>query len=635
MSINQLLSEELFKVYENIDIRLNKIQKGNEDFETKKKYVKELKEQYTGKLNKYKEAIGYFSEYFIKKNQLNNHIISARVGSPTPYGYQPKNYLWSGISIDEDKSFSFQYSWVIQKDLIEVTFCFGSGVSTSGKLEINKKESKENNLKILEQNLFDAISKPENMYIVRKLIENEGFVITSNWLQKDKTGSGKIEDLMENLRNNSAAKSGITRFFSKDEVLAEGFDLEEKIFNYFKIFKPIWDSLEGNPHEQLQRQGIKKIKSHEEKHHRNIVYQLKDIVTHINNYITTKGFYYKYNEIVNLLLSLKTKPFVIMSGISGTGKTKIIHLFAESLGATSDNGQFALIPVRPDWSDGSDLIGYRDIKGEFQAGPFTKVLIEANKPENRDKPFFVLLDEMNLARVEYYFSDLLSVMESRDRKDGELVSAPVVEETEVGRLLMRDNLFIIGTVNMDETTHPFSPKVLDRANTIEYNEVFLDNFGFLSKDSAAEPLSVSNKQVAGRFLNLKDAYFDHEGLVKKVTSLLVEVNSILEPIKAHFGYRVRDEVCFYMIYNDEGQLMSFDEAFDYQLLQKVLPRLTGNDLKTEVALKKLFRFCTRHEWVDEDVEATVKEARFPKSARKLSNMIPKIMHDGFTSFWGS
>ncbi|OIU73170.1 MrcB family domain-containing protein [Rossellomorea aquimaris] len=360
-----------------------------------------------------------------------------------------------------------------------------------------------------------------------------------------------------------------------------------------------------------------------------------EMVDHIHTFISTKGFYYERRDINNLYLSLKTKPFVILSGISGTGKTKIVQLFAESLGATADNGQFALIPVRPDWSDGSDLIGYRDIKGEFQAGPFTKVLIEANKLENRDKPYFVLLDEMNLARVEYYFSDLLSVMESRDHKDGELVSAPVVEETEVGRLLMRDNLFIIGTVNMDETTHPFSPKVLDRANTIEYNEVVLDHFGFLSKDSAAEPLSVSNKQVAGRFLNLKDAYFEHEDLVKKVTRLLVEVNSILEPIKAHFGYRVRDEVCFYMIYNDEDQLMSFDEAFDYQLLQKVLPRLTGNDLKTEDALKKLFRFCTSHEWVDEDVETILKEARFSKSARKLSNMIPKIMHDGFTSFWGS
>lgn len=362
-----------------------------------------------------------------------------------------------------------------------------------------------------------------------------------------------------------------------------------------------------------------------------------DLIKHVHSYISAKGYYYERREIINLYLSLKTKPFVILSGISGTGKTKIVQLLAESLGATAENGQLALIPVRPDWSDGSDLIGYKDIKGDFQEGPLTKVLKEANRPENRNKPYFLLLDEMNLARVEYYFSDVLSVMESRDRKNGEMVSAPVVEvkEEDGGKLLLRDNFYIIGTVNMDETTHPFSPKVLDRANTIEYNDVVLDHFGFLANDSIVEPVSIDNKQVAGRFLNLKDAFSDHEDLVRKVTELLVEVNAALEPIKAHFGYRVRDEVCFYMIYNDEGELLQFKEAFDYQLLQKVLPRLTGNDPKTEKALKVLFKFCTSHEWDESSVDTAIKEARFPKSAEKLSNMISKIIYDGFTSFWGS
>lgn len=363
----------------------------------------------------------------------------------------------------------------------------------------------------------------------------------------------------------------------------------------------------------------------------------KQVINHIHSYIQCKGFYYDKNEISNLYLSLKTKPFVILSGISGTGKTKIVQLLAESLGATAENGQLALIPVRPDWSDGSDLIGYRDIKGDFQEGPLTRVLKKANRPENRNKPYFLLLDEMNLARVEYYFSDLLSVMESRDRKNGEMVSAPVVEvkEEDGGKLLLRDNFYIIGTVNMDETTHPFSPKVLDRANTIEYNDVVLDHFGFLSNDSVAESVSIDNKQLAGKFLNLKDAFSDHEELIRKVTKLLVEVNAALEPIKAHFGYRVRDEVCFYMIYNGEGELLEFNEAFDFQLLQKVLPRLTGNDPKTEKALKVLFRFCTSHEWDESSVDSAIKEARFPKSAEKLSNMISKIIYDGFTSFWGS
>lgn len=362
-----------------------------------------------------------------------------------------------------------------------------------------------------------------------------------------------------------------------------------------------------------------------------------DLIKHVHSYISAKGYYYESREIINLYLSLKTKPFVILSGISGTGKTKIVQLLAESLGATAENGQFALIPVRPDWSDGSDLIGYKDIKGDFQEGPLTKVLKEANRPENRNKPYFLLLDEMNLARVEYYFSDVLSVMESRDRKNGEMVSAPVVEvkEEDGGKLLLRDNFYIIGTVNMDETTHPFSPKVLDRANTIEYNDVVLDHFGFLANDSIAEPVSIDNKQVAGRFLNLKDAFSDHEELIRKVTKLLVEVNAALEPIKAHFGYRVRDEVSFYMIYNHEGELLEFNEAFDYQLLQKVLPRLTGSDPKTEKALKALFRFCTSHEWDESSVDSVIKEARFPRSAEKLSNMISKIIYDGFTSFWGS
>lgn len=363
----------------------------------------------------------------------------------------------------------------------------------------------------------------------------------------------------------------------------------------------------------------------------------ENLVLTVYRYLQAKGFSFSLNQVKNLYLSLKSKPFVILSGISGTGKTKIVQLLAESLGATAENGQLALIPVRPDWSDGSDLIGYRDIKGDFQEGPLTKVLKEANRPENRNKPYFLLLDEMNLARVEYYFSDLLSVMESRDRQNGEMVSAPVVEvkEEDGGKLLLRDNFYIIGTVNMDETTHPFSPKVLDRANTIEYNDVVLDHFGFLANDLIAEPVSIDNKQVAGRFLNLKDAFSDHEDLIRKVTELLVEVNAALEPIKAHFGYRVRDEVCFYMIYNDEGELLEFNEAFDYQLLQKVLPRLTGNDPKTEKALKVLFRFCTSHEWDESSVDSAIKEAQFPKSAGKLSNMISKIIYDGFTSFWGS
>ncbi|MBS4178772.1 McrB family protein [Lederbergia citrea] len=359
-----------------------------------------------------------------------------------------------------------------------------------------------------------------------------------------------------------------------------------------------------------------------------------DLISYIHSYITNKGFHFTKESITNFYLCLKTKPFIIFSGISGTGKTKIVQLFAESVGATDENGRFTLIPVRPDWSDGSDLIGYEDIKGDFKPGPFTKVLMEANKPENHDNPFFILLDEMNLARVEYYFSDLLSVMESREKVNGEFVSTPVIDREEVGRLLLRNNVYIVGTVNMDETTYPFSPKVLDRANTIEYNEVQLDHFSFFEEIEEVISATVANDQLAGEFITLKDAFSEHEQLIREITNWLVQLNQILEKVKLHFGYRVRDEVCFYMIHNEKGQLMTKEQAFDLQLHQKILPRISGNDYKTQAVLKELFAFCTAHMWEEGSTNNAIMESRFPKSAEKLADMILKIENDGFTSFWG-
>ena len=112
-------------------------------------------------------------------------------------------------------------------------------------------------------------------------------------------------------------------------------------------------------------------------------------------------------------LCLKTKPFVILSGISGTGKSKMVKLFAEALGANSKNNRFKMIPVKPEWSDSTDLLGYRNIEGNFILGIITSIAYSAIK--NPKFPYFICLDEMNLARVEYYFSDILSLMETRRR----------------------------------------------------------------------------------------------------------------------------------------------------------------------------------------------------------------------------
>ncbi|MGO5009770.1 MrcB family domain-containing protein [Bacillus wiedmannii] len=356
----------------------------------------------------------------------------------------------------------------------------------------------------------------------------------------------------------------------------------------------------------------------------------QSIIDHVSSYIQSKGFFYEKKDLINFFLSLKTKPFVILSGISGTGKTKIVQWFAESLGATEENGQFTLIPVRPDWSDSSDLLGYVNLQGEFQERPLIKVLENADANPNR--PYFVVLDEMNLARVEYYFSDFLSVIESRKWKDGKIVTSPVLPESITNKhITIPSNVYIIGTVNMDETTHPLSKKVLDRANTIEFNTVNLDYFNFLMDVEEKEAEIASNRSLETEYLHLKECFKENEDLVRNISTILIEINKILESVGAQVGYRIRDEICFYMAYNEQGKLLSFDEALDYQIYQKILPRLAGSDGRTEEVLKQLYVLCANEEYDSGNSDASY--AKYPRSANKLSHMLRRFEYDGFTSFW--
>ncbi|MBK1610863.1 MrcB family domain-containing protein [Bacillus cereus] len=356
----------------------------------------------------------------------------------------------------------------------------------------------------------------------------------------------------------------------------------------------------------------------------------QSIIDHVSSYIQSKGFFYEKKDLINFFLSLKTKPFVILSGISGTGKTKIVQWFAESLGATEENGQFTLIPVRPDWSDSSDLLGYVNLQGEFQERPLIKVLEAADANPNR--PYFVVLDEMNLARVEYYFSDFLSVIESRKWKDRKIVTSPVLPESITNKhITIPSNVYIIGTVNMDETTHPLSKKVLDRANTIEFNTVNLDYFNFLMDVEEKEAEITSNRSLETEYLHLKECFKENEDLVRNISSVLIEINKILESVGAQVGYRIRDEICFYMAYNEQGKLLSFDEALDYQIYQKILPRLAGSDGRTEDVLKQLYVLCANEEYDSGNNDASY--AKYPRSAIKLSHMLRRFEYDGFTSFW--
>lgn len=377
-------------------------------------------------------------------------------------------------------------------------------------------------------------------------------------------------------------------------------------------------------------------------------FDINEEISRISAYIKSKGFNYEDNLIRNFYLALKTKPFVILAGTSGTGKSKLVKLFAEALGATSDNRRYRLIPVRPDWSDSTDLLGYRDLKGSFQPGILTSFINEAR---GKQVPYFICLDEMNLARVEYYLSDILSVMETRTWNENEVITDHLLCDQVFGsdeearnkyrEVCIPENVYFVGTVNMDETTYPFSKKVLDRANTIEFSYVNLD---FQIHDSEEEKVvHLHNNFLRSDFLILQDC-LQHQDILNRVIFILKQINEVLQKSNLHFGYRVRDEICFYMVYNEINSLMPFDEAMDYQILQKVLPRIQGSSAQIKRLLLELFEICTDNNakgfnYQDSGISDEVfqyleaNDVKYNQSAVKIAFMLRRFEEDGFTSYW--
>ena len=366
----------------------------------------------------------------------------------------------------------------------------------------------------------------------------------------------------------------------------------------------------------------------------------RDTVECIQKYIAANGFSYDDSLIKNFYLSLKSKPFVILAGTSGTGKTKLVKLFADSIGA-----QYKLVPVRPDWSDSSDLFGHLDLNGMFIEGALISFINDASK--HIDKPYILCLDEMNLARVEYYFSDFLSIIETRRFENGRIVSDPLVNrnlfgESEAnhkfGELRFPENLYIIGTVNMDETTFPFSRKVLDRANTIEFSHVNLIP-NEIRQEYISALTNVDNSFLKSEYLHL--SHCDDRDYVIKICTELQQINEILKIAEAHVAYRIRDEICFYMLNNKKYELLPENEAFDYSILQKILPRIQGSNSALKNMLIELFKYCagdyTGLSGSDtfEQMQNYINnnQCKYRKSACKIAFMIRRFEEDGFTSYW--
>lgn len=363
-----------------------------------------------------------------------------------------------------------------------------------------------------------------------------------------------------------------------------------------------------------------------------------EMVKFIKKYIESKGFVYDDGLVEDFYLCIKSKPFVILAGTSGTGKTKLVKLFAEAIGA-----EYKLVSVRPDWSDSSDLFGHTNLQGSFIPGAITDYVQTAIN--NPDKPFFLCLDEMNLARVEYYFSDYLSLIETRRWDKGhvitDLINLDGSAKDKYDGLYLPENLYFIGTVNMDETTYPFSKKVLDRANTIEFSEVDLIPSFDVETDEVL-PTQTSNSFLATKYLTLiSDINVNQEPFVAKVCTELQEINELLRRDNAHVGYRVRDEIVFYMLSNEETGLLKYEEAMDFEIMQKILPRIQGSTAGIKSLLIMLFQkfagdysaFSQDQVWMQMRNYLETKTSVYPRSAEKICYMMRRFEEDGFTSYW--
>ena len=385
------------------------------------------------------------------------------------------------------------------------------------------------------------------------------------------------------------------------------------------------------------------------------------------------------------LLAMRTKPFLLLAGISGTGKSRIVKQMAFESCPNMDAlrkdptspGNYQLIEVKPNWHDSTEVLGYESEIGgsHYVATPFVKFLVKAMQYEEK-APFFVCMDEMNLAPVEQYFAEFLSVLESRKLIDGKITSEPLIkadifkkyesslkeelfnlpkesvtvysdttsdtaelygrfndvyERLKTEGLRIPSNLIVVGTVNMDETTHQFSRKVIDRAMTIEMNiedaeTPFKDFFEggdalhYYDNPQPRELFLPKVVQAADALAQLSEEDADY--LKANVPQLLYNLNKALDGTPFKIAYRVQNELVLYFYSLREEKPDTDAEtllasAMDSILMMKVLPRIEGDEDLLEKPLKALAEFTEV----------------YPQASKKIAEMQERLPQAHFTSFW--
>jgi hypothetical protein len=371
------------------------------------------------------------------------------------------------------------------------------------------------------------------------------------------------------------------------------------------------------------------------------------------------GVHAKVELIHRVASCLLSKRFLIATGLAGSGKTKLAQAFARWL--STPVGCYEVVPVGADWTGNENVLGYPNgLDGEtYISKPALDLVVHAK--EHQDVPHFLILDEMNLSHVERYFADILSVIESEEEiqlYDGAARQAdgkPIPSCVELPK-----NMFIIGTVNVDETTYMFSPKVLDRANVIEFRMDAVELEGFLGN-----PAKPDLSKLDGKGASFGKAFVDAAKNPVTVPSDVkaaydAEMLLLFKTLQAHgaeFGYRTAYETArfihFYKLLGNhaDGDTTWFPGAFDCVVFQKLLPKLHGSRAKLGPVLKKLWFLCVNDavgrgadalKAAEEAARSTDKKAEpsvvvpagapYPLSAEKIGRMWRLLIENGFASF---
>ena len=379
--------------------------------------------------------------------------------------------------------------------------------------------------------------------------------------------------------------------------------------------------------------------------------------------------HYIKSSIQNYLTAIRTKPFLLLAGISGTGKSRIVRKLAQATTTQQYNNDedrwkdnrpenFELIQVKPNWHNSMDVVGFQSNIPEphYEFTPFVDFVVKAWCHE--DTPFFLCLDEMNLAPVEEYFAEFLSAIESRSiGEDGEFETDPIIKPFDsfgselAGEMIkhfedlgyklplnvenrlrnkgltLPKNLIVMGTVNMDETTFSFSRKVLDRAMSIEMNEVDYDGFIEGKTEYNIPKLTEQNELFVNRPISAQEV--KERIASQEVMDFLKGVNDILDGTPFKLGYRAANEAILYVAADKVVGADNLNAALDDFTLMKILSRIEGDDSKLvtkdgEKLLDKLNNYFT-------NAFGTMETS---KTLAKLDNMIRTLKRDHFVSFWG-